>query len=227
MNETGGVWVRDDLKWRIVGMAGKLAIDAIFATCRVKVLDPYGAAPLVFHGRAIAAFWHSRILLASYIHKGIGATIMVSASEDGEIIAQVLHRQGHFPVRGSSRKGGAKALAAVAARMSERPTLGVVIPDGPQGPRRLAQPGAVTLAAKTGRPIVAMAYSARDMFIFRSWDRFLLPRPGTHCTFVYGRPIFVEKDLSPAGMELKRREMQREIDRITDLADGLYGRRLP
>lgn len=219
--------IRDDMKWRAVGIFGKLAIDALFSTCRIQVIDQYNAAPLVFAGKAIAAFWHSRILLSSYIHKGIGASIMVSASEDGEIIAQVLHRQGHRPVRGSSRKGGAKALAALASRMEKMPTLGVVIPDGPQGPRRLAQPGAITLAARTGRPIVAMAYSARSMKIFKSWDRFLLPRPFTHCSFVYGRPIFVEKNSTPAELERKRREMAREIDRITDLADGLYGRRLP
>lgn len=223
----GELVIRDGMKWRAVGIIGKLAIDAIFSTCRITVFDPHGSARLVFAGEAIAAFWHSRILLPSYIHKGIGASIMVSASEDGEIIAQVLHRQGHRPIRGSSRKGGAKALAALAARMEQMPTLGVVIPDGPQGPRRVAQPGAVSLAAKTGRPIVAMAYSARSMKIFKSWDRFLLPRPFTSCTFVYGRPIFVEKDSAPAELERKRREMAKEIDRITDLADGLYGRRLP
>ena len=115
--------------------------------------------------------------MISYIFSGWDGAILVSRSNDGEIIARILQRQGHETIRGSTAKGGLRALATLIKRLKARPRPGVIIPDGPQGPRFKVQPGVIILAKKTGYPIIPVTYSARWMKVFKSWDRFILPCP--------------------------------------------------
>ncbi|MEW5733333.1 MAG: lysophospholipid acyltransferase family protein [Thermodesulfobacteriota bacterium] len=217
--------LRPHMRWRAVGIFGKAIIDAIFKTCRIRVFDPYGSGDLVRAKRCMVCFWHSRILGVAYCHQKWNGLIMVSKSEDGEVIAQVIHRQGHEPIRGSSRKGGAEAMDKMVAIMGREVRTAVIIPDGPQGPRFIVRPGAITLAQRTGYPIVPITYSARNAKVFRSWDRFMLPYPFTECALVYGHPVRVPPELSPEGFEAKRRELEAEMMRITRKADLRYGRK--
>lgn len=217
--------LRPHMRWRAVGIFGKAIIDALFASCRMRVFDPYGSGSLVRAKRCMVCFWHSRILGVAWAHQHWNGLIMVSRSEDGELIAQVIHRQGHEPVRGSSRKGGAAAMDRMVEIMGREVRTAVIIPDGPQGPRFIVRPGAVTLAQRTGYPIVPITYSARHAKVFNSWDRFMLPRPFTECALVYGRPFRVPAELSPADFEKSRLALQNEMMRITRKADELYGRR--
>jgi lysophospholipid acyltransferase (LPLAT)-like uncharacterized protein len=171
----------------------------------------------------IAAIWHSRILMFSYLYAGWRAAILVSASADGEIIARILARQGHEPVRGSTSRGGRKALAELVRRIRNGQNA-VIIPDGPRGPRFRVQPGIVALARKTGAPILPMTYSARRGYAFNSWDRFLLPAPFTRCRIVYGRPVYVPAELDEHGFEAARLRLETELNRITLRADRACGR---
>lgn len=217
--------LRPHMRWRAVGIFGKAVIDALFSTCRIRVFDPYGAGGLVRAKRCMVCFWHSRILGVAYCHQKWNGVIMVSKSEDGELIAQVIHRQGHEPVRGSSRKGGSEAMDKMVTIMAREVRTAVIIPDGPQGPRFIVRPGAITLAQRTGYPIVPITYSARNAMVFKSWDRFMLPAPFTECALVYGRPFKVPPELSPAEFEETRLALQTEMMRITRLADSFYGRK--
>ena len=167
-----------ELKWRLVGLLGKLIVDLIFATSRIDITGCENAMALIRSGSIIGAIWHSRILMFSYLFKGWGVAILVSASDDGEIIARILQRQGYDPVRGSTTRGGLRAMATLIKRVRNG-RHACIIPDGPQGPRLQVQPGIITLAKKTGAPIIPMTYSAHHAKIFSSWDRFMLPRPFT------------------------------------------------
>jgi len=215
--------VRHDMKWRAVGISGKWIINSLFATCSIRRIDPYQVGDLMEQPRFIGAFWHSRILLVSYLFQKKGAAIMVSKSEDGEIIAQVLKRQGHLTIRGSSSHGGAKAMAMQIERMKAGPRPGGIIPDGPQGPRNKARMGAITLAQQTGYPILPLTYSAGQIKVFHSWDRFILPYPFTECALVYGRPFKVPADCSREEAEAYRQRLEDELNHITTYADRHYG----
>ncbi|MBI5062864.1 MAG: lysophospholipid acyltransferase family protein, partial [Desulfatitalea sp.] len=182
---------RIELKWRLIGTLGKLFIDFIFACSKIEVRGRAPIEGLLASRRCIFAFWHDRILLVSYFHKGWDAAILVSNSADGEIIAQILQRQGHFMVRGSTRKGGGRALARLIKEVREHRRIGGVVPDGPQGPRHKVQPGVILLAQKTGYPFIPVTFSAKRSKRFNSWDRFLLPYPATACMLVYGDPVRV------------------------------------
>ena len=148
---------------------------------------------------------------------------MVSNSGDGEIIAQVLQRHGHKTVRGSTNKRGMRALIQQIDDMRKHIRPGVVIPDGPQGPRHKVQRGVILLAQKTGVPIIPLAYSSKRRKVFNSWDRFLLPFPGSKSVVVYGRPIEVKPDADETAIIKSMSELEVELNRITQQADHYFG----
>ncbi len=211
------------LKWRLIGLAGKLLIDFLFIFSPIERRGYSAVAGIIDTRRFIFAFWHSRILLLSYIYKGLNAAILVSNSADGEIIAQVLQRHGHKTIRGSTRKGGLRALMQQIADMRAHTRPGVVIPDGPQGPRHKVQSGVILLAQKTGCPIIPLAYSSKRRKVFNSWDRFVLPLPWVKGMVTYGRPIKVPARADSATINDCALELERELNRITSQADEYFG----
>ena len=213
----------EEIKWKLIGIFGKLFIDLLFSTIQVEIVGMEKVKDLIESRRGIAAIWHSRILLFSYLFKGWNAAILVSRSKDGEIIARLVERQGHEPVRGSTSKRGLRALSKLIKSLKAQTRTAVIIPDGPQGPRFKVQPGVVMLAKKTGYPVVPMTYSARRAKIFASWDRFVLPYPFTRCRLVYGEPIYVPADTGREIEEKYRQLLELELCRITTLADRSFG----
>lgn len=211
------------LKWWLIGWTCKWFIDFLFLFSRVQSIGLEAVADHIQSRRFIFAFWHSRILLLCYQYKKLNASIMVSNSGDGEIIAQVLARHGHHTVRGSTRKGGMRALIKQIEDMRAHTRPGVVIPDGPQGPRHKAQRGVILLAQKTGVPIIPLAYSSKRRKVFNSWDRFILPFPWSKGVVTYGRPINVPHRADEAEINSKINELEVELNRITQQADQYFG----
>lgn len=212
-----------ETKWKLIGRGGKLLIDLLFAGSRIEVQGYRPIAKLLASRQFIFAFWHSRILLVSYLHEGWDAAIMVSNSADGEIIARVLELQGHTAVRGSTRKGGMRALHAIAEDIMKHHRPAAVVPDGPQGPRQHVQQGVILLAKKTGYPIIPVTYSAKYLYRFNSWDRFILPYPCSPCLFKFGNPVHVPVDADMAKLQSLQNLLKNELDRITAAADRSYG----
>jgi lysophospholipid acyltransferase (LPLAT)-like uncharacterized protein len=211
------------IKWRLIGLTGKVLIDFLFLFAPIEKKNYSAVCRLIETRRFIFALWHSRLLLPCYIYKGFNFSAMVSNSADGEIVAQVLQRQGHKTIRGSTRKGGLRALIRQIADMRTHGRPGVVIPDGPQGPRHKVQPGVIVLAQKTGCPIIPLAYSSKRRKIFNSWDRFILPYPWTKGVITYGRPIEVPPKADIEIRESCARQLEQELNRITAQADEYFG----
>src|SRR5437016_12827041 len=106
----------------------------------------------------ILAFWHAQQLMIPTGYRGTGANVLISQHHDGEIIARIISRFGHWAVRGSSTRGGALALREL-IRLGRSGVDLVVTPDGPKGPRQVAQLGVIQLAKATGLPIVPLTFS--------------------------------------------------------------------
>ena len=212
-----------EIKWNLIGILGKLFIDLLFFTARIEFVGLEKLLPIIQSRKFIFAFWHSRILLVGYIYKNFNGAALVSQSKDGEIIAQILQRQGHQAIRGSTSKGGLRALACLIKEIKGKQKPGAVIPDGPRGPRFKAQPGVVTLATKTGYPILPVSYSARKIKIFQSWDRFILPYPFTRCRLVYGHPVYVPQDADKDIEKTCLTRLENELCKITRAADRYFG----
>ena len=212
-----------DIKWNLVSILGKLLIDFLFNTIKIERQGFERVKPIISSGKVIFAVWHSRMLLVSYLCKGLNGTAMVSSSKDGEIAARIIQRQGHEAVRGSTKKGGFHALSRLIKKVKEKNKPGLIVPDGPQGPRCKVQPGIIILAQKTGYPIVPISYSAKKIKVFASWDRFILPFPFTKCTAVYGDPVYVPQNADENERKKRLILLENELNRITSDADRYYG----
>ncbi len=213
---------RTGLKWWLIGFFGKGLIDLVGRTMKIRIIDFEKVKGEISSKRFILAFWHSRIVVVSYMFTGWDGIALVSRSEDGEIISQILQRQGHETIRGSTSRHGVRALAQLIKKLKEKVRPVAMIPDGPRGPRFKAQPGVITLAQKTRYPIVPVSYSAKRLKVFSSWDRFILPYPFNHGCLIYGNPLIIPYKLKPEAREVYRVKLEKELNRITKEADEYY-----
>lgn len=173
----------------------------------------------------LVALWHGRLLyfLDLYMrhYRRFPFTVMVSRSRDGEFIAQILERGGIHTIRGSSRRGGTRALLEVIERVRTG-TTAVLTPDGPRGPRYRVQPGIITVAKKTGAPIIPTTYGAQWRKVVKSWDRFIIPLPFSRIVVICGEPIYVPAAASAAVCDAKRQEVETGLRRLTSRADEYF-----
>jgi len=189
-------------KINAAAVLGSLFVLVLGRTLRIRKVgrkDP---------GRGVIyAFWHGRMIVPLFTHRRRRISILISQHTDGEIVSRVARILGYDPVRGSTTRGGTKALR----QMSRKARMGrclAVTPDGPRGPRCVFQPGAVKLAQLTGLPIQPVGIGVERKKILSSWDRFAVPAPFSRCVFVYGDPIKIDKEddvstmTSVAGREL-------------------------
>ena len=119
--------------------------------------------------------WHEALLPIMWHHRGRGIAAVISEARDGEYLAQFASRLGYGTIRGSSTRGGRRALAGAVRALDAGTPVGIT-PDGPRGPRRVAKPGAILAAAMTGALIVPVHADARPAWRARSWDRFQIGR---------------------------------------------------
>ncbi len=169
-------------------------------------------------GRYILAFWHSRFVLMPYCYPGPRIVVLSSKHRDAEALVRILRKFGIEQARGSSTSGGATGMRQVLRKVKEGCDVGLT-PDGPRGPKRRVQAGVVAIGRFTGLPIIPVTFSASPARRLRTWDGTLLPKFFSRGVFVYGSPIVVPRDADDAVQEDKRLALERELDRITDLAD--------
>lgn len=166
----------------------------------------------------IIAFWHGRQLMMPFAYRGTSGYVLVSQHRDGEYIHGILKRLGFGTVRGSSTRGGMHAVSKLVSLAHEGSDI-VFTPDGPQGPRCVAQSGIVYIAQKTGLPIVPLAFGAAKKHVFQSWDRFQLPLPWTRSVFVWGEPLWVHDQTGKTEREKKCKDLEGALNRLCDEAD--------
>ncbi|HYL84144.1 MAG TPA: lysophospholipid acyltransferase family protein [Candidatus Angelobacter sp.] len=172
--------------------------------------------------RIIWAFWHRVILPIVWWHRHHGVVVMNTTAFDGQWTRKVIEWLGFGTAQGSSSRGGLRGLAVMARRLEEGVDCAFTI-DGPRGPRYVAKPGPVMLARKTGCPILVFHIGVeRGKTFENTWDHFLLPRPFTRTVILFAPPIYVPRDASADVMEAKHVEMQRELERVRDIAEGWF-----
>lgn len=191
---------------------------ALYATCRVeirgqKILDRLAAENRL----ALGGFWHETIGLMACIHRNRGYCTLTSISFDGELAARFAQRFGFIAVRGSSSRGGVAALAHLEQQVVNGPGVAYTL-DGPKGPRRQSKAGVAYIAARTGMPIVPGAVAIDRAWRLRSWDRFIIPKPGARIIMQYGEPI--DPPTEPSA-EAARQTAARVTESLNALHDAL------
>jgi lysophospholipid acyltransferase (LPLAT)-like uncharacterized protein len=89
--------------------------------------------------------------------------------------------------------------------------------DGPRGPARVAQPGAVFLAGATGHPILPFHFEANRYWTAGRWDATQVPKPFARVALVVGAPIEVS-GTDEALVEAKRIELERALAALEERA---------
>jgi lysophospholipid acyltransferase (LPLAT)-like uncharacterized protein len=169
----------------------------------------------------IILIWHGRIFFAPYFFRRRGIMPLVSPSEDGEIIAQIITRWGYKALRGSSSHSIIKAWHEMKRELEKGGEL-IIVPDGPRGPGRKMKLGAVKLAKETGAYLVPFTFSSRKRKTLKSWDSFLIPRPFTRFVAIYGNPISVESNLNNKEMKRKCKEVEEYMIELDQKADIFF-----
>jgi lysophospholipid acyltransferase (LPLAT)-like uncharacterized protein len=183
---------------------------------RVDGADAYGEV-LASGRRPIMALWHGRILPATLFFRDRGIVVITSENFDGEWIARIIQRFGYGAARGSSSRGAVRALVQLKRLMAGgKPTAFTL--DGPRGPARVAQPGALWLAKATGNPILPFHIEAERYWSVDSWDRTQVPRPFSDVAVAVGAPFYVAPDTDDDALEVRRRDLEQELGRLEQRA---------
>ena len=186
INALGQTW-----RWRV---EGREHVDAIAASGRQPVM----------------AFWHGRILPATFYFRRRGIIVITSENFDGEWIARIIERFGYGTARGSTSRGGLKALLQLKREMEAGKAAGFTL-DGPRGPARVAQPGAIWLAKATGNPVLPFHAEASRHWTMGSWDRTQIPKPFSTVALAIGEPLSVPADASDAKVEEERLRLEASL----------------
>lgn len=172
--------------------------------------------------RLVYVFWHSQMFfLIKYMAKR-NISIIASPSRDGKLGADVIKRFEYGTIMGSSNKSPIRAVIQSVQAMRAGQDIGLAV-DGPKGPRHQMKAGALFLAKKMNAPIIPVANSSYPSWTFRSWDRFVLPRPFARSAIVFGKPVYLSGDLSEETIRKETRMIETELKRLTTEANQMTG----
>lgn len=194
-----------------IGAVGYPVVAALGRTFRWREEGAGHLESVAASGRQpILALWHGRILPATVYFRDRGVVAITSQNFDGEWIARIMRRFGYLQARGSTSRGGRRALLQLARDMAAgRPAAFTV--DGPRGPAYQAQPGAVWLAKATGNPVVPFHVESAPCWTLGSWDRAQVPKPWSRVVMVIGAPLDVPGDSDAGTIERKRVELEQSL----------------
>ena len=197
------------LQTRLIAAAAYPAIAGLCRTVTWRIDGVHHYDDILQSGRApIIAFWHGRILPATWFFRRRGVVALTSANFDGQWIARIIEHFGNHTVAGSSSRGGMRALLEL-KREVERGHPAAFALDGPRGPARVAQPGAVWLAAATGSPLLPFHAEASRSWTISSWDRTQVPKPFSTVAGVLGEPLVVGGTSDSAVEEARQQLVER------------------
>jgi lysophospholipid acyltransferase (LPLAT)-like uncharacterized protein len=192
---------------------GALAVRALGVTWRVR-RHGYEHVTAVRRAQRTVVFtlWHGEMLPLLWGHRNERVHVLVSTHADGEIITRIAAAFGFGAVRGSSSRGGARALLEMSDVLAGGFDVAVT-PDGPRGPRHSFAPGALVAAQRAGAPIIAARAVVDRAWRMRSWDRFVIPKPFARVTLLYSEPELVGGDSA--------RDAEAQVERFERLLSGL------
>lgn len=213
----------DDNKWKqarysksiaIQAWAGAAAIMGAAALTRIETPGFINFINAMNDPRpAVIVAWHGSLMVPIYCFRKRNIVIMTSLSEDGDILSRILHMMGFGVVRGSSSRGGARALLGM-VRLMRSGMNGAITVDGPRGPRKQVKPGVVLLAKKSNALLVPIGLGYSNPHYLNNWDRTEVPIPGSKAVMVTGEPFGIpgDMDVQDGCLLVRERIMQCEAD---------------
>ncbi|MBV6518476.1 MAG: hypothetical protein DCC43_07175 [Candidatus Brocadia sp.] len=213
------------LKFLLVGILGAWFIRLLAFTIRIQD-NPRGFNKKITNTHAIYTFWHCLMLIPAYVGRHRNIQVLISQHSDGEYIAQVIKRLGFGVIRGSTTRGGARAVKGMINKIREGYPIAIT-PDGPRGPRCIVQPGCIYLSQKARLPIIPATIGLSRYWKLPSWDQFRIPKPFSRALMMYGDPIHIPPRLTEEESERYRLLVENRMNEMTEKADALVRKRKP
>ncbi len=212
----------EKIKYFLVGVLGSITIRLLFSTMSIKEIPAGYSQNLERQGKyAIYAFWHAHMLLPAYVGRNRNVKVLISQHRDGEYIAQIIQRLGYGVARGSTTRGGARALLKMIKKIKEESISLAITPDGPKGPRFVAQSGTILLGQKTQYPIIPVMIHMSKYWELPSWDGFCIPKPFSKARIFYGDHITVPLKLEKADAENYRVSLEKALIKLGNEAESI------
>jgi lysophospholipid acyltransferase (LPLAT)-like uncharacterized protein len=203
------------LKARLISSLGGGLITGLMRTTRFEIENGVIHEEWLRPRRAaMYLLWHGRLLPCSYHHRNHGLATLISLHRDGDYISGVVEKWGFQVLRGSSSRGGTKALRQM-VRLLRGGTPIAVTPDGPRGPRQEMKPGPLLAAQMAGVPVIPVSAGTDRAWWFEGWDRFMVPKPFSRIRLKYGEPVRIPPDADQAEVERIAAELQAALNRLT------------
>ena len=161
-------------------------------------------------GGFVLALWHGRMLLGIPPYVGQNVAILVSGSEDGDLSQALLQAFDYRIIRGSSSRGGARALRAMLEELRGGAMV-VVTPDGPRGPMHSMNPGVAWMAKATGYAVLPAGFVCDSGWRLETWDRYTIPKPWARAVLCYGKPVRLSREATQEDMDAATEEIRRRI----------------
>lgn len=182
---------------------------------RYEIVDPNHLLDKT-HG-IVAICWHNRLFFfaaafPAAVRKRTCA--VVSASRDGQYIADFISILGLRSLRGSATRGGAKAQHQAVNALKKGFNV-CFTPDGPLGPKYKMKNGPIQLASLMQTRILPISVNYSSCWSATSWDNFQIPKPFSKVQLVFGTPIEVPADLNSEEMELYRQKAEAALMAVT------------
>lgn len=194
-----------EIKFLFIGTIFWIYIWLVAITSKIRIINKENSDSMRNSGaNLIFAFWHNRQFFLCFPERYSNVSILISKSKDGEFISRAINFFGIKTIRGSSSKGGIKALIEMHKTLKAGQVIGLT-PDGPRGPVYKVQPGIVHLAQKSNLPIIPVSFSAKRKKIFNSWDKYQIPYPFNEIIVIYGSPLTIHEDdtMEMASIKIK------------------------
>jgi lysophospholipid acyltransferase (LPLAT)-like uncharacterized protein len=205
--------------------AGLILVNLLSRTYRYCLVGTHNEQQAMdAYGSVVYASWHQRFFPGiTFFATRQPIAIMISQSRDGEMIARVVDILGWQAVRGSSSKGGMRALKEIRQLTAKGYRIGHIV-DGPQGPFGVVKPGLITIAQFAGAPILPAIVSAQRRWVFNSWDRFMVPKPFSKVFLRFATPIVVPRRLDADAFETLRQDVEKRIKELVIETDNWWRR---
>jgi len=193
---------------------------------RTEVIDPnhyieiYTAAGA--EKRAVTVTWHNRLLFFPVMFKAKTrkrAVAVISASRDGQYIADLCKQFGVNSVRGSSRQRAVSVLRDAIKSVSNG-SLICFTPDGPRGPAYEMSKGPIHIASVLGVPVIPVSVNYSSYWELNSWDRFRIPKPWAKITLVVGDEHYIPQNINADDLEKWRKTLQNDLNAISNVSSA-------
>jgi lysophospholipid acyltransferase (LPLAT)-like uncharacterized protein len=165
----------------------------------------------------IVAFWHGDLLMQPFNYQKLkpngNVKAMISEHRDGETISKIVQYLGIGTIAGSSTRGGVKAFINGLKTLKAGDEVAIT-PDGPKGPIFSIADGIVTMSQKSKAKILPFSSKPTKYWQFKSWDKFIVPKPFGRIDFYVGEPFDVEGlDMEDAKKVISSKMMENQLDK--------------